>query len=143
MADEVAHVEHLWGIDHCRGSLDCFTAYRTEPVTPQDHWDGHLIEYPITRRTPKRVYYEERGRERFVNRQELEEDGEASTGRRWWQSHLYAVKPPMPDRWALRERDLKALKVEMAELHPDRGGDPAAFREAHRRYERARVAAGA
>jgi hypothetical protein len=92
-----APVEYLWRIDRCRGSLDCFAAYSDRRPTALEHWDGHLVRYRIVRRTPKRVYYEDHGRTRFLNRQTLETTGQDGTGRPWYDGYLYAEKPPMPE----------------------------------------------
>ncbi|MCK9897666.1 hypothetical protein [Frankia sp. AgB32] len=119
----------LWEINQCRGSLDCWTAYANRKVSPGEHWKGHLHRLRITRRTPKRVYCEDHRRERFTSRADLETAGQSSYGRERHEPELHAAEPPMPDWWA---------KPAMAAAHPDRGGDPAVFREAHARYEAAR-----
>ncbi|WP_256789871.1 hypothetical protein [Frankia sp. AvcI1] len=135
----------LWEIEDCRGSLDCWTAYAGRTVGPEEHWKGHLERIRITRRTPKRVYYDagfgRQNRERSVDRAELETTGESRQGRSWWEGTLYAAEPPMPESWAPPAPDLALLKAAAAALHPDRGGDPDVFREAWARYERARDAA--
>jgi hypothetical protein len=113
--------------------------------------DGKIVRFPITRKTPKRVYYL---RPRFlympgpdwqpgyVNRLELEQHGSVRVP--YW-FLLFAEPPELPPTRKVRTRrpepsvpDLKALKAAMADAHPDRGGTSEAFVAARARYLRAK-----
>ncbi|MGW5820326.1 hypothetical protein, partial [Streptomyces noursei] len=106
-----------------------------------------VVAFPITRRTAKRVYYlrgERNGRQDigFVDRQELETNGEAHRRARYALEEfttLYASPPELPGQQHGPEQgDLKALKQAMAEAHPDRGGTREKFAAARAAYVRAR-----
>lgn len=96
-------IEYLYAVDFCRGSLDCFTAHLDHPVTPQEHWAGHLVRFRITHKTPRRVFFENhRGRIQSVDRQTIEATGEIYRGGSHFgapDSHLYLAEPPMPKHW--------------------------------------------
>lgn len=108
MTDPGTPTEYLYAVDHCRGSLDCFTAYLGHPATPEEHWAGHLTRFRITRRTPKRIYYVQgenpaQTRVAYVDRQKIEADGEVTRGRYYAPDHhLYLTEPPMPEWFAPR-----------------------------------------
>lgn len=97
-----------------------------------------MVSYGITKRTATRVYFVDRyGRVGFVDRQQLECEG--SAWHRPTQTRLYAEKP-LTDAERRRQyaaENVSRLRAEMADTHPDRGGDSAAFIQAHQRYQRA------
>ena len=111
-----------------------------------------MVPFRIIRKTPKRIYYVRReGRPGdvltgYVDRLVLERYGEVwnrGTRRSEVDRHLFASrelaevylhgsrKPaPVP-------ADLRTLRREMANAHPDRGGTNEEFMAARERYERA------
>jgi hypothetical protein len=113
--------------------------------------ERRVIQFRITRRTAKRIYYirRERGHDGadigFVSREALERDGRASNGAVHWSasdSDLYATRELAEaalfgDRRAKSSPDLRQLRREMADARPDRGGTNEAFIAARERYERA------
>lgn len=141
-------------------------------------WDGcwtagphdcyELAACPVTRITPKRIYFRGadngakylREREWFVSRREIEGAGDVvgqllSGGgvyHRGLRQVLHLEPPQTRNRGAQELRKLIAaddpdgksvaeLRKEAADLHPDRGGDPEAFRAAYARYARAKAVA--
>jgi hypothetical protein len=112
--------------------------------------------FPIIKKTHARVYYirshdpEGRPRTGFVNRRELEERREvyvkSRLSRSDWRLFLFPpAKPePAPNRTqpGPTAAELAALKLAMADAHPDRGGSSEAFIVARARYLRAKMAAG-
>jgi len=104
------------------------------------NWDdGPLGNYqirrhPITKKTTKRIYFTYlNGRSGFVDRQQIEADGEiypAYTRRR-----LHLTPPEIPSR--PKPPSLPELRKAMADAHPDRGGTDEAFIAARQRYEAA------
>lgn len=113
------------------------------------HYDGNddwqpacVVAFPVTRKTPKRIYYQVRDwgaqQIRFVNRQELESTGEVrSPSRYWWESDYQVYLNPPPVEMT-QQPSLAELKQQMADAHPDRGGNDEAFIAARQRYERAK-----
>ncbi|MFJ8871057.1 hypothetical protein ACIRD6_35560 [Streptomyces sp. NPDC102473] len=106
------------------------------------NWDdGPLGNYQvlcweITKKTPKRIYFDRNGHPGFVDRQRIEADGEIRHG---YTRRLLHLKPPeIPGR--PKPPSLPELKQAMADAHPDRGGTDAAFIAARARYEQARAA---
>lgn len=108
------------------------------------NWDdGPLGNYQvhrheITRKTAKRIYFNLRGRTAFVDRQQIEADGET-----FYRPHsrtLYLAEPEIPGR--PKPPSLPELRKEMADAHPDRGGTDAEFIAARKRYEQARQILG-
>jgi hypothetical protein len=111
-----------------------------------------MIPFRIIRKTPRRVYYVRRedghdGIETgYVDRQALEETGVVvnrgvSVGeydhclfanRARAEAFLDRHRPPRP-----AAADLRQLRREMADAHPDRGGTAEEFMAARERYERA------
>lgn len=130
---DVLAVEYLYAIEaeHYEGDDSRF------------HVPARVITFRITRKTPKRIYYlrhEQRGQVGYVDRQQIEAEGELfrkSAG--WWErdARLY-LRPPVLKVYAPAP-DLGELKAAMRAAHPDMGGSQQAFLEAHERYERARV----
>src|SRR5688500_18326251 len=133
MSAEVAAAEYVYGIDSSVSDDDRF------------YQDPHVVQFRITKKTPKRIYYipENWGRpvQRFVDRVALERAGQVrrrSAG--WWEPDATVyLKPPELQQHA--KPDLAALRAEMAAAHPDRGGSNEAFIAARQRYEQARKAA--
>lgn len=123
--DEVVATEYVYGIDASVADDNRF--YRPP----------HAVAFPITKRTPKRVYYEINGRTRFVDRQQLEADGQVRRVGGWWEPDLtvYLSEPTLEQPTG---SSLPELKQAMADAHPDRGGTDEAFIAARARYERAR-----
>lgn len=103
---------------------------------------GRLLQFPITKKTAKRIYYL-RPRSLYmpgpdwlpgyVDRQELERHGSVHVP--YWLL-LFAEPPEIPK--PVTPPGLKELKAAMAAAHPDRGGTSEAFIAARQRYERAR-----
>lgn len=130
---ELAATEYVYGID---SSVHDDNRFYEEP---------HVVQFRITRKTAKRVYYfpdghtERSQRERFVDRATLERDGQAT--RRsggWWESdRTVYLNPPVIEQ--AQRPTLGELRKAMADAHPDReGGNHEAFIAARARYERAR-----
>lgn len=94
---------------------------------------------PITRITKKRIYFQsdrhwERDREFFVDRADMEREGSV------YHRHLrQLLSLEMPKLQVYRRKSVAELRREMADCHPDRGGDPAEFRKAHARYAAAKA----
>ena len=98
-------------------------------------------EYRITRKTAARVYYvkDYRGGEGFADRAALERDGQVRLRYEYvGQSHrtLHVEPPPIPTRQ--NPANLSELRKQMADAHPDRGGDREAFEAARASYLRAK-----
>lgn len=108
-----------------------------------DDWQpAHVIAFPVIRKTPKRIYYDARewgtrAHVRFVDRQRLEADGEVTRKSGQWYDPDLTLYLRAPQVWPPVNRDLAALKAEMAAAHPDRGGSDAEFIAARQRYETA------
>jgi hypothetical protein len=120
-----------------------------------EHWSGddsrfhvpkQVITFRIIKKTPKRIYYiasegwEPRRRTGYVDRQRIEAEGEVYSRSLHWSApdfHLYLEAPELEEY--APAPDLAQLKAAMRAAHPDVGGSDEAFREAHERYERARV----
>lgn len=109
-----------------------------------------VIPFRIVKKTAKRIFYVkdwingETARLGSVNRQELEDKGEVyNHSRGYWNADFHLTAKPHDldtnrvDPSALKA-ELAKLRVEMADVHPDRGGTDAAFIAAHKRYEAAR-----
>jgi hypothetical protein len=132
-ASGAAPVEYLYAVvaEHYNGN---------------DDWvEAAAVQFRITRRTAKRIYYvrRERGDDvqiGYVDRQALERDGEVySRGAGgWWAPdyHLYAA-PPVLEPARPETPDVRELKAAMRAAHPDTGGTNEAFIEAREQYERA------
>jgi len=127
----LAPVEFLYGVQPGRYDVN-------------DDWQpAEVVAFRIWKKTPRRVYYVAREwgvdrTVRFVDRHRLETDGEVTRrSGQWWEPDLTVYAQP-PQVWPPVERDLAALKAEMAAAHPDRGGSDEAFIAARQRYEKAR-----
>lgn len=126
-----APVEFLYGIHP--GRHDATGDWRT----PQ------IIAFRVTKKTARRVYYDasqcgSRYGVRFVDRHRLEADGEVTRKSGQWYDPDLTVYLQAPQVWPPVNRDLAALKAEMAAAHPDRGGSDEQFIAARQRYENAR-----
>jgi hypothetical protein len=110
------------------------------------------VPYRVTRKTARRVYYlrdELHGQAGYVDREALERDGFAVRRSARWHEHdstVYATREAAEhalglDKPAAATPDLRQLRLDMANAHPDRGGDPEQFAAARKRYERAKAAA--
>lgn len=114
---------------------------------------------PVTRVTPKRIYFRGaadgmkslRGREMYIDPAAIEQGGDA-VGRLLSNGGVYHcalravlhLEPPQREPQALHRviaatapnggKSVAELRREAADLHPDRGGDPDKFRAAHARY---------
>lgn len=124
-ATDAVVVEYLYGID-----------------TGGEHNDfrRRIAAFPITKKTPKRIYYSRDGdRIGYVNRQKIEESGSAYTAAGWWCADACLHLEP-PDLMANMPKrpDVGELKALMAAAHPDRGGTDAEFIAARERYDRAK-----
>jgi hypothetical protein len=134
---------------------------------PGPHDCYELAACPVTRITAKRVYFHGadngakwlREREWFVSRREIEGGGNVvgqvlSNGgvyHRALRQILHLEPPPRRESMAFRRlaaemdpnggKSVAELRKEAADLHPDRGGDPEAFRLAYARYARAKAVA--
>ncbi|MCH9729882.1 MAG: hypothetical protein K0U84_09445 [Actinomycetia bacterium] len=107
-----------------------------------------IVACPITRSTAKRIYFREpvvrlrsglidHGPEYFVDRMVIERDGEIF--HRGLRKSLQLAPPEL--RSSPPPKSVADLRREMADCHPDRGGDPAEFRRAHARYMAAKAVA--
>ncbi len=111
-----------------------------------DHDCYEVRACPVTRVTAKRIYF--RGspdgprwlqeQEMFVDRAAIEKDGRIYNRRLREALHL---EPPTRREARQQTKCLAELRREMAELHPDVGGDPDEFRTAHARYIAAKAVA--
>jgi len=131
--DSIVATEYLYGID---SSVNDDAQYYQAP---------RVVQFRITRKTAKRVYYfpdghtERSQRERFADRSTLERDGQATRkSGSWWESDLTVyLQPPVIEQ--AQRPTLAALKQAMADAHPDReGGTHEGFIAARARYEQAR-----
>lgn len=120
--------------------------------------EAAVVRFQITKKTPKRIYYvrhrysaDDDPAIGFVSRESIETTGEAYNhgAGGWWAAdfHLYAEPPEIgspPVASADVEAELKQLRREMGDAHPDRGGTSAGFMDARRRYKQAvaRAASG-
>jgi hypothetical protein len=145
-------VEYLYAVHH----------YVPEASYEREQWT--VVAFRITKKAPKRIYYVRSHRYAalgedpeigYISSQELESDtrccgadcwhgtppGEISTGRRWYEddSWLYATREQAQAVVDAHTRspggkDLKQLRREMADAHPDRGGTPERFMAARTAY---------
>lgn len=149
-------VEHLYA----RNRYSCDSDYQRCPchdLPAREAWQYHLISFRITKKTAKRIYYVRRESRvvdelevGFVDRQKLEADGEVRNRGVHWSQHdstLYATTDP-PEWWnpwrsalSTETATLSQLRQEMADAHPDRGGDRDRFMAARDRYLAAKGAA--
>lgn len=102
-----------------------------------------VVAFRVTKKTAKRIYYIRRagwpGEEPelgYVDRQALEKDGKVRNRGVHWSasdSTLHAEPPDLTPHRAVPP-DLSQLRREMADAHPDRGGDREQFEAARARY---------
>lgn len=100
------------------------------PYPARPHSCTVVRELPVTKVTAKRIYFQKWDRTYFVDRATLEREG--SISHRRISPMLYLEPPELPE--PERPPSLAELRRNMAEAHPDVGGDPEAFREARARY---------
>ena len=105
--------------------------------------DGQLVRFPITKRTDKRVHFlayrlGDLLGHGHADAAQLARDGEAHViGQGWpadYNNTFYATREAAE---AIAHGDIKQLRRQMANVHPDRGGTAEQFMAARRRYERA------
>jgi hypothetical protein len=101
-----------------------------------------VVAFPIQRKTAKRIYYirsdDEIG---YVNRQDLEANGEVhNRAAGWWSPYCVLHATPPDVATEAEPADLAQLRREAADAHPDRGGTNEAFRAAYARYQQAKAA---
>ena len=95
-----------------------------------------ILAHPITKKTCKRIYFAYlNGRPGFVDRQQIEADGEIYHG--YTRRRLHLTRPEIPSRH--QPPSLTELRKAMAAAHPDRGGSGEAFIAARHRYEAAKA----
>ncbi|MFF2405749.1 hypothetical protein [Streptomyces sp. NPDC058092] len=105
------------------------------------NWDDgplgnyQVLRWEITKKTPKRIYFDRNGHPGFVDRQRIEADGEIRHG--YTRRLLHLAPPEIPGQ--PKPPSLPELKAAMADAHPDRGGTDEAFIAARARYETARA----
>lgn len=101
---------------------------------PMGNWQ--ILAHPIEKKTAKRIYFTYlNGRTGFVDRQEIETNGEVYHG--YTMRRLHLTPPEIPSR--PKPPSLPELRKAMADSHPDRGGTDEAFIAARTRYEQARA----
>jgi len=127
-----------------RASVECLYGIQAGRYDANDDWQpAHVVAFPITRKTSRRIYYDSRrwGTRpliRFIDRQQIETNGRAVRRSAGWYEpdrELHAAPPTVEQ---VAQPDLSELKAEMAAAHPDRGGSDEAFIAARERYEQAR-----
>ncbi|MET9728458.1 hypothetical protein [Streptomyces zaomyceticus] len=118
--DRIEHLYELWDANWDDGPLGNY----------------QILKHTITRKTSKRIYFSLHGKAAFVDRQQLEADGEVF--HRATRRTLYLEPPEIPG--PPQKPSLPDLRKAMADAHPDRGGSDEAFIAARTRYERARSA---
>ncbi|MCP2336139.1 hypothetical protein [Actinomadura rupiterrae] len=132
---DAASRKYVYGVDSNRGEDG--EGYLLPP---------RVVRFPVTKVTAKRIYYvrEVVGHSRrpvigYVPRGPLERDGEVRpSSRGWWEpdATVYA-EPPQLGQPIDATAEVKRLRDEMANAHPDRGGTNEAFIAARTRYETA------
>jgi hypothetical protein len=134
--------------------------------TAEPHDCYAIMACPVTRITAKRIYFRDSADhglyrcpgEMYIDRAVIERGGDQvgqllSNGG-YYHGRLRQIlhlEPPQKRESQTFRRLVKCpagptktvpeLRKEAADLHPDRGGDPAAFRVAYARYARAKVVA--
>jgi hypothetical protein len=100
----------------------------------------HVVQtWPITKRTAKRIYFhggawcsrQDRERTSFIEIDRFAEDGSAY--HRNLRERLY-LSPPEIQSHRPQRKSTAELKREMADAHPDRGGNREEFERARDRY---------
>lgn len=103
-----------------------------------EHQCWTVLTYDITQVTAARIYFrDDYDRRYFVDRSKIDDNG--SFYHRKIGDRLHLTPPEIPTR--ARRKGLSELRREMADAHPDRGGDRDTFQAARTRYESARRAA--
>lgn len=102
-----------------------------------DHQCYEVLSCPITKTTAKRIYFLVRGRSYFVVRADFDTDGHV--WHRPLHDQLYLTPPEIPGR--PKPKSIPELRREMADAHPDRGGDRDTFMAARARYLAAKATA--
>lgn len=118
-----------------------------------------IVRLPVTKKTPRRIYFlrsSEPGEYQtgYIDRQDFEANGWVYTSRYIKVSATPPklpkdkpfIPPPFPPEYprttVYAPADLKKLKAEMANAHPDKGGTSEAFIAARKRYVDAKRMAG-
>jgi hypothetical protein len=105
-----------------------------------------VYPFQVIKRTPKFIYYMgPYERRRRIDREAFERDGSIAT-RHYWEHdhHLFAAFEDAEKDIAPFEvgtPDVRQLRREMADAHPDAGGSNETFIAARQRYERGRAQA--
>lgn len=110
-----------------------------------DHRCHDVASYPVTKVTAQRIYFHggtyctknERERTYFVSRSAFDAEGRAR--HRALGDVLHLTPPEIPRR--AKPASLSDLRRQMADSHPDRGGDRDTFQAARNRYLAARKTA--
>lgn len=96
-----------------------------------DHVCHSITVYGITKVTAERFYFGDwRGRSYFIARTAFDQDGRAF--HRGLRTFLHLTEPEIPRR--PKPVSLSDLRRQMADAHPDRGGDRDTFQAARARY---------
>lgn len=131
-----APVEHLYCLyyrcaDACQDPGDPYGR-------SSDHRCYEILTYSVEKTTATRIYFRDwRGNSYFVDRRKIDDTG--AVYHHGVRDRLHLTPPEIPTR--AKPRTLAELRREMADAHPDRGGDRDAFQAARARYENARRAA--
>jgi hypothetical protein len=114
------------------------------PDDNREPWRDVIEAWPITKVTAKRVYFTRRFNGRdvgngFADRFALERDRTVKVTDRHGHRVTLTLDEPAPHNPDRPKRSLAELKREMADAHPDRGGDREQFQVARQRYLRAKA----
>ena len=92
-----------------------------------------VIAYAITKVTATRIYFRDGyDRRYFIDRAKFAADGRAYHCKLAEVLHL--APPEIPGRTRVEPKSVSELRREMADAHPDRGGNRDTFQEARSRY---------
>lgn len=140
MTPQYTHLYYQW--DRCwDGCWDVIDGEVRFVGDLPGHTCSEIREMVVTRTTAKRIYFIDNGNrydpvERFVVRAAIEPTG--SVYHREVRKILHLTSPNL-HRYDKPVESLADLRKAAADLHPDRGGDPAEFRAAYDRYARAKA----